>query len=160
MACIKLCDDTPPAQHPKIAPNPRPDWAWPEKCAEVTHVTRDLFGLTRENKLCLRLEYNCLRWENLRDGTRGLLDLGRVHVHGDVKTLHGEQTPVLDLEYEENKMPLVIKFDSLNEMHDWWCMIMQTQQLVRQLQTELDAQSDDEEEEDESMAHPANGCTR
>lgn len=160
MACVKLCDDSNPEQQPNMAPNPRPDWAWPEKCAEVVHVTRDVCGLTRENKLIFRLEYNYILWESLRDGTRGLLDLGRVHVHGNVKTLHGEQTPVLDLESEANKMPLVIKFNSLNEMHDWWCLIVQTQQLVRQLKTELDDQNDDDEEEEEEesmMAHTPNG---
>ncbi|KAJ8612340.1 hypothetical protein CTAYLR_008362 [Chrysophaeum taylorii] len=126
--------------------NPRPGWEWPKMRTEVVQISTDLIGIAREAPLSVRLEFNYLRWR--RHERRGRYDLSQVRIHGDVKTLHGEATPVLDLELP-GKKPIVLKFVSLDVMNDWWCKMLHAQQLVRQMNLEQGVPDEEEEEEDD-----------
>lgn len=150
-ACAKTGENS-EAEHDHTGVNPRPGWSWPEERGEASQVSRDFLGFARETALLLRLEYNWLYWQHVDDGRKGLVDLGAVYVHGDVEKVRCEATPVLDIEDESRRVPLVIKFSSLEVMNHWWCAIAETQQLVRQLKVERGEADDDDDVSDNDGA--------
>lgn len=120
--------------------NPRPDWEWPSKRGPVDVVGKSL-GMRYKSPCFLDLEVDRLRWfgDRARTDKRGWLALGECDVHADVARIHGRETPVLELSYDDvdgRDRSLRLKFASLDDMNDWWCALSATQQLLLQLDAE------------------------
>ncbi|KAJ1447281.1 Alpha/Beta hydrolase protein [Pelagophyceae sp. CCMP2097] len=137
--CLGACvaDDAHVEDLPAV--NPQPAWAWPRKSGDATRVT-SLFGLRRDVGVQLRLEYDLLKWyARPADGESpallGAVQLRRACVHGDVARSRGQPRPVLDVEAgaDAGGARLVLEFESLEVMHEWWCALSTALHLARKL---------------------------
>ena len=118
-----------------IRTDPRPGFDWLAKEDDVEVLQKDVFGFTVPKSARLAIEYNRLIWTYHDEKRFGKEINGRAQIHGNVRTLHGEATAVLELVFEETTV-LVLKFATLDVMNDWWIALLATQQLQRKLDHE------------------------